>query len=99
MFWTEDFLEKRRAEWLRQISKVQLRVNDTWIDATVTDKKVEGNSMIITTVANNDATGARITAARLLDRDGNIAGELTESILTDSIKGMLIRWEFPLYEI
>lgn len=99
MFWKEDFLAKRRAEWLRQISKIQFSVNGTWIDAAISDKKVEGNSMIITTVASNDVVGKRISAVRLLDLNGDIAGELTESILSNPMEGMMILWEFPLYEI
>lgn len=99
MFWKEDFLAKRRAEWLATLNKFQFNIDGEWIDATIEEKKVEGNSLKILTAVNDSGKGANITAIRLLDTSGNIAGELAENINKQAIMGMLISWEFPIYEI
>ena len=50
MFWTEKFLAKRRAEWLQRVTKFQYLTNGVWKDAVITDKRVDGNALKITSV-------------------------------------------------
>ena len=85
MFWKDEFLAKRRAEWLRSLDRFQYLTNGEWKDAVITEKKVEG--------------AANITGVRILDRDGVVAGQLTENIEKKATQGVLTLWEFPLYEI
>lgn len=99
MFWKETFLAKRREEWLRSLDRFQYLTNGVWKDAVITEKTVVGNALKIKTVTNDDATAANITGVRVLDRDGDIAGQLTENIKKKSTQGVLTLWEFPLYEI
>lgn len=99
MFWTENFLAKRRAEWLQRVTKFQYLTNGEWKDAVITDKRVDGNALKITTVTNDDGDAATITAVRILDKDGDVAGQKTENIEKKATQGVLTLWEFPLYEI
>ncbi len=99
MFWKNEFLAKRRAEWLRSLDRFQYLTNGEWKDAVITEKRVEGNAIKITTVTNDDASAANITGVRVLDRDGIVAGQLTENIEKKATQGVLTLWEFPLYEI
>ena len=39
-FWTENFMAKMRAEWLRRIEKIQYQAGGRWYDAVITDKHV-----------------------------------------------------------
>lgn len=97
-FWKEDFLNKMRAEWLRRIYKFQYYAGGQWYDAVITDKKIEGDTMYVTT-ATTDSEALTITKIRLIDTGGEVAGEISESITKLSTQGVITLWEFPLYEI
>ena len=99
MFWKESFLKKRREEWLKSVERFQYLTDGTWKDAVITDKRVDGNALKITTVTNDDGDAATITAVRILDNDGDVAGQKTENIEKKATQGVLTLWEFPLYEI
>ena len=99
MFWKEVFLAKRRAEWLKHIAKIQYLTNGVWKDAIIVDKSVDGNVIKFTTTMSDDGTAAKITAVRILDKDGDVAGEMSENIEKKATQGVLTLWEFPLYEI
>lgn len=99
MFWKEVFLAKRRAEWLQSLVKFQYLQNGEWKDAVITDKRIVGNALKITTVTNDDATAGSITGVRILDKDGDVSGQMDESIEKKATQGVLTLWEFPLYEI
>lgn len=97
-FWDENFLNKRRKEWLNSISKIQYYDGKSWHDAVMTEKKIEGNTLKILSVTTDNAN-LTITRVRLLDTGGNIAGQISESIKKLSTQGVITLWEFPLYEI
>lgn len=97
-FWKEGFLNKMRAEWLRRIHKFQYYADGQWYDAVITDKKIEGDTMYVTT-ATTDSAELTITKIRLIDTGGEVAGEISESITKLSTQGVITLWEFPLYEI
>ena len=99
MFWKENFLAKRRAEWLKNIAKFQYLTNGVWKDAVISEKSVAGNVIKFTTTISDDGTASKITAVRILDRDGDVAGEMSENIEKKATQGLLTLWEFPLYEI
>lgn len=97
-FWKEGFLNKMRAEWLRRIHKFQYYAGGQWYDAVITDKKIEGDTMYVTT-ATTDSAALTIIKIRLIDTGGEVAGEISESITKLSTQGVITLWEFPLYEI
>ncbi len=97
-FWKESFMNKMRAEWLRRICKFQYYAGGKWYDAVITEKKIKGNTMYVTT-STTDSAALTITKIRLIDTAGEVAGEISESITKLSTQGVITLWEFPLYEI
>lgn len=98
-FWTNNFLNKMRQEWLRRIVKIQYQAsNGTWYDAVITEKKVTGDKVQITSTTT-DSTAMTIKAVRLLDTSGEVAGQLSESITKLATQGVITLWEFPIYEV
>ena len=97
-FWTNEFLNKMRNEWLRRLVKFQYRAGSTWYDTVITDKRIEGNALKITT-ATTDAAALTITSVRVIDISGDVVGTRTENITKSATQGVLTLWEFPLYEI
>ena len=47
-FWSTDFMNDRRKQWLNALVKFQYLVNGTWYDATINTKRVTGNKVEIT---------------------------------------------------
>ena len=97
-FWTNTFLNKMREEWLRRIYKVQYQAGNTWYDAVITDRRVVGNTVKITTTTNDNAAMV-IKAVRLIDTGGDVAGQRTENITKQASQGIVTVWEFPIYEL
>lgn len=97
-FWNENFLNKRRREWLNSISKIQYSAGGAWYDAFITEKGIEGNALRILSTTT-DSADLTITSVRLLDSSGEVAGQISESIKKLSTQGVITLWEFPLYEI
>ncbi len=97
-FWTDTFMDKMRKEWLRRIYKIQYQAGDTWRDAQITDKHIEGDTMYVTT-ATTDSENLTITAIRVVDTSGDVAGLTSENIVKNSNQGVITLWEFPLYEV
>lgn len=97
-FWKESFMDKMRAEWLRRIYKFQYYAGGKWYDAVITDKKIDGNTLYVTTTTT-DSAALTITSVRLIDTAGEVAGEISESITKLATQGVITLWEFPLYEI
>lgn len=97
-FWKETFLVKIRKEWLRRIVKMQYYADGVWYDATITNKGVNGTAITLTT-QTTDSAALNITKVRLIDVDGEVAGEITENIVKSATQGVVTLWEFPLYEV
>jgi len=97
-FWTDTFMGKVRQDWLRRIEKIQYYANGTWYDALITAKSVSGDTLKITS-QTTDSAALTITSVRLIDKDGDVAGQITENITKLATQGVITLWEFPLYEI
>ena len=97
-FWQETFLGKIRTEWLRRIVRIQYYAGGTWYEAQITSKTIVGNTLKIV-IQTTDSAALTITKVRLLDNDGDVAGQITESITKLATQGVITLWEFPLYEI
>ncbi|MCD7810353.1 MAG: hypothetical protein LUG91_00655, partial [Ruminococcus sp.] len=96
-FWTDDFMNKRRTEWLKSIVKIQYYAGGTWYDAQITSKSISGDTLKILS-QTTDSKALTITKVRLIDTGGDVAGQLTENITKLSTQGVITLWEFPLYE-
>lgn len=96
-FWNDGFLEKRRKEWMRDISAVQYYANGTWYNAQITHQHISGNRLIIRFVST-DSLALTITAIRLLDRDGAVAGQKAESFIKKATQGMLYEISVEIIE-
>lgn len=97
-FWTDTFLHKMREEWMRRIVKIQYQAGSTWYDAVITEKKIVGNTVRITTTTTDNAA-MTIKAVRLIDTGGNVAGQRSENITKLATQGVVTVWEFPIYEL
>lgn len=98
MFWKETFFEKMRKEWLRQIAKIQYYSGGNWYDAVITEKSISGNTLRVKSTTN-DNEAMTITAVRIIDLSGDVAGECTANITKSAEQGILTLWEFPIYEV
>mgnify|MGYP006988828028 CR=1 FL=1 len=87
-FWQNSFLAKRRQEWMRDIGAVQYQANGTWYNGKINDMTLSGDTLKINWVTT-DNLALTITAIRILDRDGNVAGYATDSIAKSATQGML----------
>lgn len=94
-FWKESFLDKRRKEWMRDISKVQYYADGVWYDAQINEKVIQGDVLSIkfTTTDNQTLT---ITEIRLLDRDGVVAGSAKDTIVKSATQGVLYSIEVQI---
>lgn len=96
-FWSQTFMAKMRAEWLRRIVKAQYKAGVTWYDAVITEKKIEGDTLFVT-IVTQDSLSLTITGLRLIDTGGEVAGEQSDSITKKDTQGVLLQFSFPLYE-
>ena len=97
-FWTDNFLNKMRKEWLRRIVKIQYYAGGTWYDAQITEKRISGNTVKIISTTT-DSASLTITSVRLIDTSGEVAGQVSEQVTKVSTQGVTILWEFPIYEV
>lgn len=97
-FWQDAFLTKIRKDWLRRLVKIQYYAGSTWYDAQITEKSIVGNKLRITS-QTTDSAALTITKVRLIDNDGDVAGQISENITKLATQGVVTLWEFPLYEI
>ena len=75
---------------MRDISAVQYYAGTTWYNARIEEISLSGDTLKIDFVTT-DSLALTITKIRLLDRDGNVAGEASDSIAKSATQGMLYR--------
>lgn len=97
MAWTETFLAKRRAAWIKAIAKAQYYANGTWYTGNITLKEVDGNTCVIRFVTT-DALALTITQLRLIDVAGDIAFTETRTMTKSADQGVLIQISVPIIE-
>jgi hypothetical protein len=99
-FWTDNFLNKRRNDWIRSIAKVQYRIGGTWYDGVINSKTISGNAItVIADMAGVPAGSQTISEIRLIDEGGQVAGSKLDSITKAGSQGVLVKFEFPLTEV
>ena len=58
-FWSTDFMNDRRKQWLAALVKFQFRVGSTWHDAVINTKRIVGNRVeIIVIIRQSDDYGS-----------------------------------------
>lgn len=98
-FYTDNFLEKRRIWWLKNLVKVEVLVGSTWYTGALQKKAIEGENIIIHAVFEElTASACTITSLRVIDIDGEVAAQKSESITTAAGQGVLIKLVLPITE-
>ena len=98
-FWSTDFMNDRRKQWLNALVKFQYLVNDTWYDATINTKRVTGNKVeIIVSFPRTSSGSQTIKAVRIIDVTGKQAGYQATEIVRAANQGVLTKFEFTIYE-
>ena len=98
-FWSTDFMNDRRKQWLAALVKFQFRVGSTWHDAVINTKRIVGNRVeIIVSFPRTSSGSQTITAVRIIDVTGKQCGFQETEFVRASSQGVLTKFEFPIYE-
>lgn len=98
-FWTAEFMNNRRQQWLNALVKFQFMVGSTWYDANINTKRIVGNQVeIIVSFPRTSSGDQTITAVRIIDVTGKQCGYQKVNVKRVSKQGVLTKFEFPLYE-
>ncbi len=98
-FWKQDFLNKRRKQWMDAIHKFQYQVNGNWYDAIINSKKISGNMVVfVVSLPTTPKSSHTITGLRLWDVTGVICAEQAVTVKRTASQGVLAKFEFPIYE-
>lgn len=98
-FFTQTFLNARRTELLNSVHRFQYQLNgSTWRDGTINSKAVNGTDVVVMVNAPSSGAADTITAVRVYDNNGNLAGQQAVSLSRTSLNAALLRFTFPLIE-
>jgi hypothetical protein len=98
-FWTTDFMQDRRNQFMNAIVKVQYLVGSTWYDAAINTKRVVGNKIEIIVSFPRTSSGTQtIKGIRIIDVTGKQAGYQKTEIVRAANQGVLTKFELPIYE-
>lgn len=98
-FWSTEFMNDRRQQFLNALVKFQYRVNNVWYDATINTKRINGTAVEVIVSFPRTATGKQtITAVRIIDVTGKQCGYQEISVVRATNQGVLAKFEFPIYE-
>lgn len=98
-FYTDQYLAKRRKKWIDSLTKVQYQENGTWRDASINSKTVTGTDLVIMASAPSTGSSGTISAVRIYDNDGVLAGSATVNIEHTSIQNTLLKFVLPIKEV
>lgn len=99
MFYTDNFLKKRRNWWMKNIHKVEVLVGSTWHTGDIQKKELNGDTIVIHAVFEAlTAAACTITSLRVIDIDGEVAAQKYETITTAAGQGILIKIALPIIE-
>lgn len=98
-FWSADFMNDRRRQWLAALVKFEYRVDGVWHEATINTKRVTGNKVEIIVSFPRTAAGRQtITGVRIIDVTGKQCAYQETNVIRASNQGVLMKFEFPIYE-
>lgn len=99
-YFSDTFMNHRRAQWLRSIHAVEVLVDGVWHKGHYSEKAVEGDTLVIkATFPTIDARDCTITASRIVDVRGETAAYQQRTIKKASGQGTMIKLEIPIYEV
>lgn len=99
-YFQDNFMEHRRKQWLRSIYAVEVQVGETWNRGDISQKKIEGDTLVImATFPSLDSEACTITASRLIDVRGEVAAYQQRTIEKHSGQGTMIKLTVPIYEV
>jgi hypothetical protein len=98
-FWKDEFVKKRRIEWMKSIYSIEAKVGATYYRGTIQKKEIVGDTVVIQSVFSSLGSGTvTITSVRVIDVDGIVAGEQAENITKLEPQGVIFKFEFPIRE-
>jgi hypothetical protein len=98
-FFTTTFLNDRRAEILRAVSRFQYqRNNSAWYDGEINSKEINGTDVVVFVNCPSSGVADTITGVRVFDNNGALAGQQAVSLTRTSENAALLRFTFPLIE-
>ena len=98
-FWSKEFMNDRRKQFLNALVKFQYQVNGTWHDAIINDKRIEGLSVVVViSFPRTSSEKQTITAVRIIDVTGKQCGYQETKVVRMANQGVLAKLEFPIYE-
>lgn len=98
-FWSADFMNDRRKQWLNALVKFEYLVDGTWYEAVINTKRIVGNRIeIIVSFPRTSSGSQTIKAVRIIDVTGKQAGYQSTDIVRATNQGVLTKFEFPIYE-
>lgn len=98
-FFTEEFLNERRADLLRSVERFQYQINGgDWADGEINSKSVVGNAVVVFVNVPSSGAADTITGVRVYDSGGRLAGQQAVSVRRASVNAVLLRFMFPLVE-
>lgn len=85
-FFTDNFLNNRRTELLRAVTRFQYQLNkSTWVDGEINSKEIAGTAVVVHVNAPSSDAKDTITGVRVYDNNGVLAGSQSVSLSRDSI--------------
>lgn len=98
-YFTDDFLNERRKQWLRSIAYVECQANGAWHRGKIEKKDVSGDTIIINaTFPDLDEVAATITASRIIDVRGVQVAYKQKNVKKAVGQGTMIQVKIPLDE-
>ncbi len=98
-FWTQDFMNDRRQQFLNALVKFEFRVDNVWHDAKINTKRINGMTVeIIVSFPRTSSGKQTITAVRIIDVTGKQCGYQEVKVVRAASQGVLAKFEFPIYE-
>ena len=99
-YFMDGFISHRRKQWLRSIHAVEVLVSGTWHRGVISQKDIEGDTLVIkATFPTLDAVACTITASQIIDVRGEVAAYQQRTIQKNSGQGTMIKLTIPIYEV
>lgn len=98
-FFKDQFMANRRTQWLRSITRVQVRTNGAWYDGEIQKKTIEGDTLVINVVFSQlDTSSCTIDRSQIWDVTGTVIHEQVENIKKAKGQGTMIQIKVPIRE-
>lgn len=98
-FFTEHFLNERRGDLLRSVTRFQYQLDGgAWKDGTINSKEIKGTDVVVFVNVPGSGQADTITGVRVYDNNGALAGEQEIKLQRSSLNTALLRFTFPLIE-